>query len=284
MLLIVLPRAMRRAWLLLVVVACCQGHRREPAGPARIVTLTPSATEIVAALGAGSALVGVDKYSEYPPEVRQLPKVGDFLQPDLEAIIKLAPTLVIVDDIHGQVAGQLHDAGLATIECAMHGLPDVKQALRRVGARLGRDAQAAAVVAEIDRALDDAAAKRPAHHPRVLAVIDREAHGLGNLIAAGTGSWLDELLAVVGGDNVLAGSSVRYPKITLEEVLRGKPDVILDLSEAGKSDLSPWQAVDVPAVHDGHVRARGERFLQGPSPRVRAAVEAMATAIAVEQR
>lgn len=272
---------MRRALIVLVVLLGC-GSKREPSpsGPPRIVSLTPSATEVVAALGATSELVGVDQYSDYPKAVEQLPKVGSFLVPNIEAIVALKPTLVILDDIHGQVGGALRDQGLETIECDMHGLPDVKTALRTIGQRLGRTREADAAIAEIDRALDEYATKRPAKHPRVLAVIDREAGGLGNLVAAGPGSWVDELIAVVGGDNVLVGAISRYPKISREEVLTSHPDVILDISYAAKSkDVSAWQELDVPAVKAGHVEALVDSYLQRPSPRVRQALETLAGAL-----
>ncbi|HEU4613466.1 MAG TPA: helical backbone metal receptor [Kofleriaceae bacterium] len=146
---------MRRALIVLLVLLGC-GSKREPSssGPPRIVSLTPSATEVVAALGATAELVGVDQYSDYPEEVTKLPKVGSFLVPNIEAIVALKPTLVILDDIHGQVGGALRDQGLETIECDMHGLPDVKTALRTIGQRLGRTREADAAIAEIDRALD----------------------------------------------------------------------------------------------------------------------------------
>jgi iron complex transport system substrate-binding protein len=245
----------------------------------RVVSLTPSATEIVAALGATSLLVGVDDFSTFPPEVTRLPKVGSFLSPNLEAIVRLAPTLVIIDDVHDQAAGALHDAGIATAACAMHALPDVEAALRTVGARLGKAAQADQVIAEIDGALDRAAAHRPAHRPRVLAVIDRESGGLGNLVTAGPGSWIDELLAVVGGDNVLRAATVRYPKISIEEVLRARPEVILDLSYAARDSIAAWHAIDVPAVAAGRVRALADPYLIAPSPRVAQALTALAAAI-----
>lgn len=245
----------------------------------RVVSLTPSATEVVAALGAAQLLVGVDDYSTFPPEVASLPKVGSFLAPNLEIIVGLKPSLVIVDDVHSQAAGALNDAGIATVACAIHGLPDVKAALRSVGARLGKAADADRVVESIDGALDRAAAARPARRPRVLAVIDREAGGLGNLVSAGPGSWIDELLAVVGGDNVLSAAGVRYPKISAEEVLRTRPEVILDLSYAARQSIAAWDKLDVPAVTGKRVLAVSEPYLIAPSPRVGEALTALAAAL-----
>ena len=277
---------MRYALIIIALVCACGRSERAgqhtgsgSAAAMRIVTLMPSGTEVVAALGATDELVGVDEYSTYPPEVTKLPKVGSFLQPNQEAIVGLHPTFVIVDDIHGSVAGALEDRGLETIECDMHALPDVKTALKRIGARLGRQAQADVLVTQIDADLDAAAAAKPAKHPRVLAVIDREAGGLGNLVAAGPGSWLDELIAVVGGDNVLAASGVRYPKIGLEEVLRAQPDIIIDVSYAARTEITSWDSLKVPAVANHAVHSLQDPFLQGPSPRVKAALDALAKVI-----
>jgi iron complex transport system substrate-binding protein len=251
----------------------------KPAPAPRLVSLTPSATEVVAALGATASLVGVDDYSTFPPEVTKLPKVGSFLAPNLETIVALSPTLVIVDDVHSQAAGALSDVGIATVACAIHALPDVKTALHTVGARIGRTAEAAVAIEAIEAALERGAANRPARRPRVLAVIDREAGGLGNLVCAGPGSWIDELLAVVGADNVLRAAGVRYPKISTEEVLRTRPEVILDLSYAARQGVAPWQGLDVPAVTGGRVRAMDDPFLIAPSPRVADALARLAAAI-----
>ena len=265
---------MRVLWIVVLVLGCSRGDRAAST-QTRLVTLTPSATSIVAALGATALLVGVDDYSKEPPEVDRLPKVGSFLTPNLEAIVALKPSLVIVDDVHAAASGALHDAGLATIECPMHALPDVKTALRRLGDAIGKADVAGKVIEEIDAALDAAAAHKPKVHPRVLAIIDREDTGLGNLVAAGPGSWLDELLAVDGGDNVLAAAGVRYPKISIEEVLRAKPDIILDLSYAAHASIAAWDAVKGSA----RVVVVAEQSLQGPSPRVAVALDALARAL-----
>ena len=278
-------------WLLgvtlVVAVACGKRADDKPAPPPppaavqRVISLTPSATEVVAALGSTAVLVGVDEFSEYPPEVKALPKVGSFTTPNLEEIVRLKPTLVIVDDIHANAAGALHDAGITTVECKMHTLPDVKAALRTIGARIGKTAEAEVVVTRIEAAVEAATAKRPARRPRVMLIIDREAGGLGNLIAAGTGTYIDELLAVVGGENVLAGAGVKYPKISMEEVLRAQPEVILDMSYAGRGEkgLDPWRAAEVPAVKNGRVMLLADAFLIAPSPRVDAALAVLAKAI-----
>lgn len=279
---------MRFLLALMLLAACGRGEPASGSGAAsgsapaalRVVSLTPSATEIIAALGGTSLLVGVDEYSTYPPEAASLPEVGSFMFPNIEAIVALKPTLVVVDDIHGKAAGALHDAGIATVACAMHALPDVKSALEVVGARIGKAAEAKRAIHEIDSALDAAAAKRPAKRLKVLAIIDREAGGLGGLVAGGPGSWIDELLAVVGAQNILASSSVRYPKISREEILRGAPDVILDLSFAARASTKEWNEIDAPAVKTGRVVALDEPYLVAPSPRVKDALDVLAKATA----
>jgi iron complex transport system substrate-binding protein len=270
-------------WLvLLIVLASCDRAAPPVASGQRVITLSPSATEVVAALGATPQLVGVDQYSTYPPEVEKLPKVGSFLAPNIEVIVSLRPSIVILDDIHGGTATVLGDAGIATVACPMHGLPDVKRGLLRIGEKLGRTREATRLVETIDTALDTASANRPKRRPRVLAVIDRQQDGLGNLVGAGPGSWIDELLAVVGAQNVLAVSSVKYPKISIEEVLRAQPEIILDLSYAARSEITAWKTAEVPATRNGRVHAHAEPYLVAPSPRVTEALQVLAKSIALD--
>jgi iron complex transport system substrate-binding protein len=222
----------------------------------------------MAALGATDLIVGVDDYSTYPPEAAKLPKVGTFLQPNLEAVMRLRPTLVIADDVHGAFERRLSDAGIAAVECPMHELGDVRSSLTKVGAALGRDPAAKAAIAKIDAAVDAAAARkktRTGPRPRVLAVIDHEPGGLGGLVVAGPGSWLDELLAIEGVDNAMLGAGARYPKISSAEAIRAQPTVILDAAFAADpaTDADLWKD-----VAGARVVVAKEPFLQAPSPRV----------------
>ena len=258
-----------------VILLGCRGDRAAPkAEPAaaRIVSLTPSATEVVAALGATSLLVGVDQYTTYPPEAAALPRVGTFLAPDVEAILRLRPTLVIVDDIHTAVAGSLHDLGIATIDCPMHTVADVRTSLTRVGEKLGKADAARTVIAGIDQAIADVRARRHGGpRPRVMAVIDREPTGLGYLVVGGPGSWHDELLTLVGADNALATAPSRYPKLSLEEVLRAAPDIVVDTTfgadpARAQADWAP--AARIPAVANRRIAVTKEPYMMAPSPRM----------------
>jgi iron complex transport system substrate-binding protein len=243
----------------------------------RVVTLTPSATEI-------------DDYSTYPSQVTQLPKVGSFLSPQLETIIALRPTLVIVDEAQGTTAGALGDAGVVTLSCKVHTIHDVEFAIMKIGDALQQHEQAAAAVQKIavakTAAIAFASKARSATNETsaatVLVIIDRQPGSLGGLVAAGPGSWVDELLRLLGSLNALSTSPVRYPKITIEEVLRADPAVILDLSfaEKGEDVSEVWRSVSVRATKANRVRALSASYLQAPSPRIVEALETLREALA----
>jgi iron complex transport system substrate-binding protein len=270
-------------WCALALAGCDVDRSKHGKNPRKIVTLTPSATEIVAALGATDRLIGVDQFSTFPPEVNALPKVGSFLQPSFETIVRLRPDLVIGDDIHDDAATALRGAGIDVLLAPMHSLPDLRTAFATIGVRLGREAAAKAAVTAIDDAIAAARTRKRGGGLRVLIVIDREAGGLGNMIAAANGSWLDELVAITGADNVLTGANVRYPKVSPEELLRAKPDVILDVSFAADpaTALAEWgRLAELPAVKNGRVRVMKDAYLLGPSPRVAEALAALEAALA----
>ncbi|MEZ4363556.1 MAG: helical backbone metal receptor [Kofleriaceae bacterium] len=264
---------MSGAVLLLLAIFACRRPAETP-GELRLVSLTPSATEVLAALELTARVVGVDDFSAYPPEVRALPKVGSFLSPNLEAILALRPSYVIADDVHTDTAAALRDAGVATVIFPMHSLRDVEGALTKLGEVLHRGPQAKARLAAIEQAVASARAAKVTPPLDVLVIIDREAGGLGNLVGAADGSWSDQLLAILGANNVLAGVGVRYPKVSVEEVLKADPDVILDLSFT-QDGGEPWKGVDVAATRTGRVASRTDAYLISPSPRVAEALAAL---------
>jgi iron complex transport system substrate-binding protein len=270
-------RALVPLSLLLAALACCSrggdGEVVAPrASPARIVTLTPSTTEIVAAAGGLDRLVGVDRYSNDPPEVRELPRVGDFLNPSFEAIVRLTPDLVVLDEVQRKVDAGLRAAGIHTLVLRMHTLDDVRAGLRLVGEELGTTARAREAIARLDAAVAEVEKRASEREGEisVLLVVDRQLGGLGDLVVATSGSFLDELLAITGARNVMATAGPRYAKISPEAVVRAAPDVIVETTHAADPERarSDWSELrDVPAVERRRVHVLSEGYYSAPGPR-----------------
>jgi iron complex transport system substrate-binding protein len=239
----------------------------------RVVCTTPSATELVASAGGADRIVGVDKFSSYPPAVKALPKVGDFLGPNVEQILRLQPDLVVLDAVQSKAATALDGAGIRTLVLEMHTVDHVRRGITTVGDALGTKQAAAETVRLMRDGIDASRARaesRGSERRRVLLIVDRELGGLGSLVAAGPGSYLDELLAIVGGENALAAAGIRYPKISPEEVLRSAPDVIIDAvhtTDAQKA-ANDWDAVSIPATKTGRVFVVNDSRFVTPGPRL----------------
>jgi iron complex transport system substrate-binding protein len=248
-----------------------------------VVTTTPSSTELVAAAGAADRLVGVDRFSEYPPEVKGLPVVGDFMAPSVDAILQLEPDLVLLDAVQRRTADALTEGGVRTLVLEMHRTQHVLDGLTQVGRALGAEPAARAARDRLERALGSAraaGAARTGKAPRVLLVVDRELGALRSVVAAGPGTYLDELVTTLGAVNVMSGASAQYPKVSPETVLEIAPDVILDATHAADPAAAQrdWDAIGaVPAVRDHRVHMLVEPFYVSPGPRFDLALERLRT-------
>jgi iron complex transport system substrate-binding protein len=250
--------------------------------PQRIVSTAPSITETLFALGVGDRVVGVSQFCNYPPEVQRLPKVGSYIKPDAEAIARLAPDLVILQrkGTPTDLTGRLDALHIASIEVPHSTLEDIYTEIQLIGKAAGAPDRAASLVAQIKGALDAIRSRSKAMpSPRVLVIVDRQQGTLNNLIAVGPDNYVNQILEIAGGTNVLARSGVpQYPRISLETVLRENPDVIVDLSGTQETELARkasqaatltlWgQYRDVAAVRNGHVYAGTSNSLVVPGPR-----------------
>jgi iron complex transport system substrate-binding protein len=273
--------AIRTALLIALAAAAASACDRDRSGaptgvPRRIVTTTPSATELVAAAAGAGLLVGRDRFSTYPPEVKRLPVVGEFVSPSVEAILQLDPDLVVLDAVQVRTAEALRAGGVRTLVLEMHTVEDVLDGLTQVGDAVGAIDRAAQTRARLQGAIARARAHglARARRPRVLLIQDREVGALRSLVACGPGSYLDELVTLLGGENVLAGSSVRYPKISPETVIEAAPDIILDATFTGDPDaaLRDWNALAaVPAVASRRIHMLGSEatgYFVSPGPRL----------------
>ncbi len=233
------------ATLALLWLACAGCERDAPSSdllkraepPGRILSLAPSVTEILFAVGAGPQVVGVDAYSDYPPAARRLPRLGGLLDPDVEGMLRLRPDLVILLPSQAEVARALTTVGVPTLTVPHETLDDVERAIVAIGERTGHAGPGRALADSLGRALarSRAAANRRAGRPRVLFVIAREAGQLGSFSVAGPGTYLDQLIGLAGAENALRDAPTRYPQVSAETALRLAPDVILEWTPADTS-------------------------------------------------
>lgn len=252
--------------------ASSSGGARPPEGGARrIVSLAPSVTETVFALDRGDRLVGVSTFCDYPPEkVRDLPRAGSYLTPNVERIVSLRPDAVIGVPTPGNQAAveQLRSLGLVVVIVGEHTIADTWSAIRTVGDWTGNPRGAAELVERLQGeigAVRDAAARLPKR--KVLFVV-----GHDPLIAAGSGLFIDELIGIAGGVNVAASAGGSWPRLSLETVVAAAPAVIIDGamgSEAGQALAAYWKSyASVPAVRDGRLFPQRSDALLRPGPRI----------------
>jgi iron complex transport system substrate-binding protein len=250
------------------------------ASPQRIVSLTPSVTEILFALGAGDEVVGVSQYCDYPPEVTRLPKVGSFLTPNLEAIVALHPTLVIGIGLSSEMREirALRETGCSIMTIQDDSVAEIEDSIRAVGGKIGR-ADAARALLEKLNAQIDAVHSRVAALPRVrvLMLVGHEP-----LIAVGPGTYLDDLLKLANADNIADSIDQQWPKLSVEYILAMRPEVILD-GQMGSDPAAParyWQRYSsIPAVRDHRVYSYPGDPVLHAGPRIGTSLQILAALI-----
>jgi len=253
--------------------------------PQRIVSIVPAVTEMLFAIGAGPKVAAVGSFDKYPPEVRDLPKVGALVDPDIERIISLGADLVIVDRGQVDLQQKLANARIATFPYALGGLDNVGRTIRELGTITGHVRQAALLAGTIESRLASIRGRMAGlPRPPTMLVFSREPGGLRNIYASGGIGFLDDLLEVAGGANIFASVRRESLQVTTETILSSAPEVILELRygmaftrERIEEDRESWNLLaSVPAVRHGHVYELVGDELVVPGPRVADTAERMA--------
>jgi iron complex transport system substrate-binding protein len=256
--------------------------------PARIVSTSPSITETLFALGLGSRIVGVSRYCRFPPEVAALPKVGTFLQPDVELIARLNPQLAVVNSGSGDVGRRLERLRIPFVTVQQGGLSSIFASIRAIGGAAGVAPRASALVEEIEGRLARIRRSVSGRAPRrVLLIVGRRPGSLTDLVAVGRGSYMSDLVSAAGGVNVLAEDGLpQYPRISMETVIRLDPEVIIDAGDMGDTPGERrtrqqhterlWRQQPLSAARAGRVHAVVSDAFVVPGPRVIEAAETMA--------
>ena len=256
--------------------------------PQRIVSLVPSVTEMLFAVGAGERVVAVSSFDHFPAAVDRLPRVGALVDPDLEKILSLRPDLVITYGSQSDLAAKLQKAGVPTFAFRHGSLGDVTAMLRELGRRLGIPSAAERVAAGIERDLDRIRTQvKREPRPKTLLVIGREPRSLRAVNVSGGYGFLHDLLELAGGSNVFGDVKRESLLVSTETILARAPEVILELhyTDAPSRTLidqerAAWSILSsVPAVKHGRVELLFGEELVLPGPRVVVTATAFARAL-----
>jgi len=261
------------------VCASCSQESAAPQhqGKAGVVSLAPHLTEWVCALGAGGRLVAIGEFDDYPPETQSLPRVGGYINPNLEKITALAPAMIIVPGKHPKVSEYAALNRVPLLNIHMDNFATIASGLAQLGDALECPDKAQALLDKINH--ERAALERRFSgkvRPKVLLITYRHSHDLNTLYSVGGTSFLSELLHLAGGENIFAAESSPYFEASKESVETLAPEVILEF-HAGEN-LSATQAEQfrkdwaampgLPAVANGRILIVGESHALRPGPRV----------------
>jgi iron complex transport system substrate-binding protein len=247
-----------------------------PQAPRRIVTLLPSLTEVVCALGQCDRLVGVDRYSDYPASVCGLAQLGGGLDPNIEGVVALRPDVVLMAT-SSRAVQRLESLGVKVVALEPHNAADVQRVIARVGEVLGV-LDALRLWRDIDAGVNAAAASIPpaARNARVYFEVGRGPY------AAGEASFIGETLARLGARNIVPRGEGPFPKINPEFVVRADPDLIMiSQNAAPQLEQRPGWA-SLRALREGRLcvfSPEDSAVLVRPGPRMAQAARLMAQCI-----
>lgn len=247
--------------------------------PQRIVALAPSITEIIFALDQQHRLKGVSRYSDFPPEAQQYPKIGSYVKLDVERIVALQPDICIgiKDGNPIVVVRQLEAMNIPFFGVDPKDLSSVMESILAIGDLLGAAAKAQSIVADMRDRIDAVKQKtrQVANKPGVFVQI-----GISPIVSVGNATFINELITLAGGANVAAGSNP-YPRFSREQVISMGPDVMVISSmaraavfEQVKAQWMQWPAI--PAVRNQSIHIAPSNVFDRPTPRLVIGLEQMA--------
>jgi len=254
--------------------------------PRRIVSLDPSVTEILFALELNNEIIGVTSYCDYPEQAKLKPRVGGYLDPNVEQIALLQPDLVVttLKTETPKLIQQLENFGIQVFVLDPRKIEDIFDNIFSVAVLIHREEKANHLIATLRERLDEIEKKvEGTHRPRVFLEM-----GADPLISVGPGSFAHDLIEIAGGRNVLGQSISKYRRCTLEEILLADPEVIIicsmvpnDLCLRQRRWWNRWK--NISAVRNNRIYIVEANLVTRPGPRMVEGLEEIAKAVHPEK-
>lgn len=250
-----------------------------PENPSRVISLAPSVTEVVFALEQGHRLKGVTRFSNFPPETRNLPRIGSYVHLDVEKIFSLRPDLCIAikDGNPVEAIRKLEALGVPVYAVDPKNLDAVQEMISDLGSLLDAKLQAEKIVDNMKERIEKIRVRvsKIQNRPRVFFQI-----GISPIVSVGTNTFLHELITLAGGQNLTEGPEP-YPRLAVEQIIALKPDVIIITSmtrgqsfDTVKAQWSQWS--NIPAVKNNRIFLIDSDIVDRPSPRLVDGLEELA--------
>lgn len=257
----------------------------------RIVSLAPSTTEILFALGLGDKVAGVSQFCNWPPEAKKLPKMGGLMNPNYEAIIAAKPDLVIVFDDMPESENKFRTMGIETLAIKHDTISDILDAIGAIGRRCGKEQAAQSMVENISNKIHAIESRNQTQNrPKVLISIGHDySQDAGampkNIYIAGNDGFYSEIIKLAGGQNAYTGS-IPDPAVNFESIVSMNPQIIIDIlppanaNTDGETVKKQWQNLsDIDAAKNDRIYVFSEDYMSIPGPRFINIIEKIAEAI-----
>lgn len=260
--------------------------------PQRIISMAPSITEILFALDLSDEIVGVDDYSNYPPQLFELieagkiERIGGFSTPNIEKIVALQPDIVFATGgVQAKFVYQLEELGLTTIALYGENISAVYRSIELAGIVTGKVEEAKTLIKELKEKIENISqlTKQADYKPKVLYIV-----WLDPLMSVGKRSFINDLIEAAGGENIFADLEKGYPVVSPEEIVVRDPDIIIVSGHAALVDYNKLISTlkefpglsEVKAMKEGEVyllRGESNDIVVRAGPRIAVAVELFAT-------
>lgn len=234
--------------------------------PQRIISLAPSNTEILFALGLGDEVVAVTMYCDYPPEALDKEKVGDYYGPDIEKIVALQPDLVLATDFHRfDLIPALEQQGFAVFAVAPQTLDDVLESIERIGEIAGKEAEASQLVYEMTSKIE-AAEEQTRDLGQKPGVFYMTWHD--PMWTIGRDTWIDDLINIAGGVNIFSENFEGGAMVQIEWVVLHNPEVVIASEWSYDWAMNATELASISASQTGRIHTFDDDLAQRPGPRL----------------
>jgi iron complex transport system substrate-binding protein len=249
--------------------------------PRRIISLVPSITETLFALGLDSSIVGVTDYCDYPASAKLKAKVGGIMNPDVERIVALRPDLVLMSGSGNMKSDydKLTSSGITVFVSYPHTLEDIFKSISDAGVLTSRTSRADSLLRELRMRKNELVRQAAARQKRTVLML----LSLKPIVAIGPGTFLDEMITLSNGESIAHSATTAYPLLSREEILRRQPDVIIATNDIIRStdeilSMYPeWKTLS--AIQNKRVRIVDASVVSRPGPRIVDGLEAVVKAI-----